>query len=59
MTVHHYWAMLLSRGQPERGASLVEYSLLIALIAMVCFSAVSYMGGETVEVYSQIGTSLN
>ncbi len=31
----------------ERGASLVEYSLLIALIALVCVGAVTYFGQET------------
>ena len=31
----------------ERGASLVEYSLLIALIALVCVGAVTYFGAET------------
>ena len=28
----------------ERGASLVEYAMLMALIAIVCFSAVSFFG---------------
>lgn len=31
----------------ERGASLVEYSLLIALIALVCVAAVTYFGEAT------------
>ncbi|WP_421119478.1 Flp family type IVb pilin [Aquihabitans daechungensis] len=31
----------------ERGASLVEYALLLALIAVVTFSAVSFFGGGT------------
>ena len=30
----------------ERGASLVEYALLLALIAVVTFSAVSFFGAE-------------
>ena len=29
----------------ERGASLVEYALLVALIAVVCISALVYFGG--------------
>lgn len=33
--------------QDERGASLVEYALLVALIALVCIAAVSFFGGET------------
>ena len=31
----------------ERGASLVEYALLIGLIAVVCVGAVTYFGQET------------
>jgi Flp pilus assembly pilin Flp len=31
----------------ESGASLVEYALLLALIAVVVFSAVSFFGSET------------
>lgn len=31
----------------DRGASLVEYALLLALIAVVCFAAVGVLGGIT------------
>ena len=34
-------------GDGERGASLVEYALLIALIAIVCFGAIMFFGAET------------
>lgn len=37
------------RRHDERGANLVEYSLLLALIAIVCIAAVSMLGGETDE----------
>lgn len=33
--------------QGERGASLVEYALLLALIAVVVFGSVSYFGSST------------
>lgn len=60
MLVHQYLAATLSpRAVRERGASVVEYSLLVALIAVVCISAITYLGGETAQSYSQIGTSLN
>lgn len=32
---------------PERGASLVEYALLVALIAVVCVLAVQVLGETT------------
>lgn len=36
----------------DRGANLIEYCLLLALIALVCFGAISYFGagsGNSVE----------
>lgn len=60
MLVHQYLAAALSpRPASERGASVVEYSLLLALIAVVCISAITFLGGETADSYSQIGNSLN
>lgn len=35
-----------TRSDGERGASLVEYALLLALIAIVCFSAITFFGGS-------------
>lgn len=31
----------------DRGASLVEYAMLMALIAVVCIGALTYFGGES------------
>lgn len=60
MLVQHFLAAALSpRPGAQRGASVVEYSLLLALIAVVCISAITYLGGETADSYSQIGNSLN
>jgi pilus assembly protein Flp/PilA len=33
-------------GEDDRGASLVEYALLVALIAVVCIVAVTALGKE-------------
>ena len=43
----------------DRGASLVEYSLLLAMIAVVCIGAVTFFGGQTADVYSGAGSSFN
>lgn len=37
----------------DRGASLVEYALLVAFIAVVCLLAVQAIGGETSASYSR------
>lgn len=42
----------------ERGASMVEYSLLVLLIAMVALIAVTVAGSELSSTYSEIGSNL-
>jgi Flp pilus assembly pilin Flp len=41
------WIKRFMARAPERGASLVEYALLVALIAVVCVGAVTFLGRET------------
>ena len=44
-------AWLTSRlAKDERGASLVEYALLVALIAVVCIAAVTFLGAVEVRL---------
>lgn len=43
----------------ERGASMVEYALLIVLIAIVAFIAVQLAGSSLSETYSQIATDVS
>ena len=42
----------------DRGASLVEYALLLALIAVVCIVAVTALGQTTSNKFSTVGASL-
>lgn len=42
----------------ERGANLVEYALLAALIAIVCISAMSFLGGQTSQTLRDVGEHL-
>lgn len=49
----------VARRRPDRGASLVEYGLLVALIALVCFAAVVFLGGETSDAFSRVGQSVS
>jgi pilus assembly protein Flp/PilA len=46
-------------GRTERGASLVEYALLVALIAVVCIVAVSFIGTKASAKFSSAGSSLS
>jgi Flp pilus assembly pilin Flp len=43
----------------DRGASMVEYSLLVVLIAIAGLVAVSYFGDSVAGAYSQIADSLD
>ncbi|MEM7321937.1 MAG: Flp family type IVb pilin [Actinomycetota bacterium] len=43
----------------ERGASLVEYALLVALIAVVCIGAVTFFGTELTDSLSTSGDSIS
>jgi pilus assembly protein Flp/PilA len=44
--------------QDEEGASLAEYGLLLALIALVCIAAVTVLGTKVSSVFSTIAGSL-
>jgi pilus assembly protein Flp/PilA len=43
----------------ERGASLVEYALLVALIAVVCIGAVTFLGQSASSKFSAVGSAVN
>jgi pilus assembly protein Flp/PilA len=51
-------AFFQARCKTDRGASLVEYALLVALIAVVCIVAVTILGGSASEKFSSVGSSL-
>ena len=49
---------LTSHIKSERGASLVEYALLVALIAVVCIAAVTALGKEASSKFETVGDSI-
>jgi pilus assembly protein Flp/PilA len=50
---------LRSRFDDEKGASLVEYALLVALIAIVCIVAIQFLGGAASSKFDTVGSSIN
>ena len=46
-------------GRDERGASLVEYALLVALIAVVCIAAIAFLGRSASSRFSTVGSQVN
>jgi pilus assembly protein Flp/PilA len=50
--------LLLLRLHDERAASLVEYALLVALIALACIGAMTFLGTQTSDNINVSGSSL-
>ena len=43
----------------ERGAALVEYALLLALIAVVCIVALTTLGKQASSKFNDVGNSIS
>jgi len=43
----------------ERGASLVEYGMLVGLIAVLCVGAVTLLGKEVNNAFNVVANALN
>jgi pilus assembly protein Flp/PilA len=53
-----YWADLKERLSEERGATAVEYALMVALIAVVIIAAVTLIGNSASDKFSQVGSAV-
>ena len=51
-------AWLQAQCRTDRGASLVEYALLVGLIAVVCVVAVTFLGRQVSSKYSAVGSGI-
>jgi pilus assembly protein Flp/PilA len=56
ITIRSWLAAALPSRDDDRGASLVEYALLVAFIAIVCALAIGYLGGTVNDSYSSTGS---
>jgi pilus assembly protein Flp/PilA len=45
-------------GDSDRGASMVEYALLVALIAVVCITAIKFLGNNAKDSFSKTGSAI-
>ena len=43
----------------EEGQTLVEYALIIALIAILLIAALTFLRGGIANIFNRIGTTLN
>ena len=51
-------AWMQARCKSDRGASLVEYALLVALIAVVCITAIKFLGSSASDSFSKTGSAI-
>ena len=51
-------AWMIARCRTDRGATLVEYALLVALIAVVCIAAVTLLGRNANARFTSVGSSI-
>ena len=53
------WTKVTTWVKDEKGASMVEYALLVVLIAIVALVAVSIAGQEVSETFSEVASGLD
>jgi pilus assembly protein Flp/PilA len=56
LTFRSLHSTMLERARTERGASMVEYALLVGLIAVVAVVAVAALGGTISGLFSSANT---
>ena len=57
--IQRFLTQLLARfGHDEQGAALVEYGILVGLIAVICIAAVTIVGTQVSAAFSKIASSL-
>jgi pilus assembly protein Flp/PilA len=53
-----FWTKVTSWVNEDKGASMVEYALLVVLIAIVALVAVQLAGTQVSTTFSDIGSAL-
>ncbi len=52
------WIRVMDRINQDEGASMVEYALLIVLIAIIAILAIRLAGNQVSSAFSEIGSGL-
>jgi len=45
--------------QSEKGATMLEYALLAALIAVVCIASITFLGNQANNSFNQVGAAMD
>jgi len=54
-----WWNDLKERAQEERGATAVEYALMVALIAVVIIAAVTFLGESASDKFDTVAQAVD
>jgi pilus assembly protein Flp/PilA len=49
---------MINKTEEEKGASMLEYALLAALIAVVCIAAITFLGAQASQAFSKVGGNI-
>ena len=53
------YVQLMTSLKDERGQGLVEYALILVLIAIVVIAVLTTLGGKTCNVFSEVSNAIN
>jgi Flp pilus assembly pilin Flp len=56
--VSRLWTRTIARIGDDEGASMVEYALLVVLIAIIALLAIRLAGNQVSSAFSEIGSGL-
>jgi pilus assembly protein Flp/PilA len=59
LTVRGLHSTMRDRARSEQGASMVEYALLVGLIAIVAVVAVTFLGHAISNLFNSAATNIN
>lgn len=54
LAVHYYWALLTLHFKNPRGQSMIEYLLIVTLIALIVLFGVTLFGEALLNKYNEI-----
>ena len=57
LAMRAYVAVVSRLGDTRRGATAVEYGLILAFVAGICISAITLFGGATAGLYARVFVS--
>jgi pilus assembly protein Flp/PilA len=53
------YVQLMATLKDEKGQGLVEYALILVLIAIVVIAVLTTLGGKTCNVFSEVANAIN